>query len=107
MPVLMSPARPSSSTAAGSCRKCDRGAHFPRKVQNMKNEAVAKLESELDRVLTILVANAHGSRTTLRIDDPDRNWNVNFICAEGLAPGAKSLRGDGSIDQRAAATVKW
>lgn len=72
-----------------------------------KAEAVTKLEAELDRVLATLVANAHGSRTTLRIDDPDRNWNVNFICAEGLAPGVKSLRGDGSIDQRAAATVKW
>ena len=73
----------------------------------MKDEAVAKLESELDRVLTTLVAAAHGSRTTLRIDDPARGWGVNFICAEGLQPGVKSLRGDGSIDQRAAATVKW
>ncbi|HKS64947.1 MAG TPA: hypothetical protein VJT13_24825 [Xanthobacteraceae bacterium] len=73
----------------------------------MKDEAVAKLESELDRVLTTLVAEAHGSRTTLRIDDAARGWGVDFICAEGLQPGVKSLRGDGSINQRAAATVKW
>jgi len=73
----------------------------------MKNEVVAKLEAELDRVLTTLVAEAHGSRTTLRIDDAARGWNVDFICAEGLTRGVKSLRGDGSIDQRAAATVKW
>jgi GAF domain-containing protein len=73
----------------------------------MKDETVARLEAELDRVLTTLVAAANGSRTTLRIDDQARGWNVNFICAEGLKPGIKSLRGDGSIDQRAAATVKW
>jgi hypothetical protein len=73
----------------------------------MKDETVAKLEVELDRVLTTLVAAANGSRTTLRIDDQARGWDVNFICAEGLKPGIKSLRGDGSINQRAAATVKW
>jgi len=73
----------------------------------MKDETVARLEAELDRVLTTLVAAANGSRTTLRIDDQARGWNVNVICAEGLKPGIKSLRGDGSIDQRAAATVKW
>jgi len=73
----------------------------------MKDETAARLEAELDRVLTTLVAAANGSRTTLRIDDQARGWNVNFICAEGLKPGIKSLRGDGSIDQRAAATVKW
>jgi hypothetical protein len=73
----------------------------------MRDEAVAKLEAELDRVLTTLVGGANGSRTTLRIDDPARGWSVDFICAEGLQPGVKSLRGDGSINQRAAATVKW
>jgi hypothetical protein len=73
----------------------------------MRDEAVAKLEAELDRVLTTLVVEANGSRTTLRIDDPSRGWGVDFVCAEGLKPGVKSLRGDGSIDQRAAATVKW
>ena len=73
----------------------------------MKDETVTALEHELDRVLATLVAAANGSRTTLRIDDPARGWHVDFICAEGLKAGVKSLRGDGSIDQRAAATVKW
>src|SRR3954466_14433068 len=73
----------------------------------MKDESVAKLEADLDQVLTKLLADAHGSRTTLRIDDAARGWEVNFICAEGLKPGVKSLRDSGSIDQRAAATVKW
>ena len=43
----------------------------------MKDETVARLEAELDRVLTTLVAAANGSRTTLRIDDQARGWNVN------------------------------
>jgi hypothetical protein len=72
-----------------------------------KDDATLKLEAELDRVLTTLLVAANGSRTTLRIDDPARGWHVNFICGEGLKPGTKSLRGDGSIDQRAAATVVW
>lgn len=68
---------------------------------------VAALEKKLDEVLATLLRASHGSRSTLRIDDPARGWNVDFICAEAVQPGVKSLRGDGSIDQRAAATVQW
>jgi hypothetical protein len=105
----MSPVRLSSSTAVGYCRKFNVKQQLSyQKEQDMpKDDAVAKLEAELDRVLTTLLIAANGSRTTLRIDDPARGWQVDFICAEGLKPGIKSLRGDGSIDQRAAATVKW
>jgi maleate isomerase len=73
----------------------------------MKSEATAKLEAQLDQVLTKLLADSNGSRTTLRIDDAAHGWEVNFICAQAVKPGVKSLRGDGSIDQRAAATLKW
>lgn len=69
--------------------------------------AVAALEKKLDAVLAELLATSHGSRCTLRIDDAERGWSVQQICAEALAPGVKSLRGDGSIDQRAADTVAW
>lgn len=72
-----------------------------------KSAEVAALEKTLDDVLATLLHASHGSRCTLRIDDPARRWNVNFICAEAVQPGVKSLRGDGSIDQRAAATVEW
>ena len=68
---------------------------------------VAGLEKQLDDVLAMLLRESHGSRCTLRIDDRARDWNVDFVCAEALQPGVKSLRGDGSIDQRAAETVKW
>lgn len=69
--------------------------------------AVAALEKKLDAVLTKLLAASHGSRCTLRIDDAERGWSVQLICAEAVAPDVKSLRGDGSIDQRAADTVVW
>ncbi len=67
-------------------------------------EALAK---KLDGVLEELCRGADGARCTLRFDDPDRGWHVDYIVAEALTPGVKSLRGDGGIDQRAAATVHW
>ena len=72
-----------------------------------KSAEVTALEHALDGVLATLLRDTHGSRSTLRIDDPARGWNVNFVCAEAVQPGVKSLRADGSIDQRAADTVKW
>lgn len=68
---------------------------------------VAALEAKLDQVLAGLLEASHASRVTLRIDDAARDWHVDFVCAEAVQPGIRSLRGDGSIDQRAAATVKW
>lgn len=67
----------------------------------------AKVERQLDGVLAELMRAADGSRSTLRYDDPARGWSVQIPCAEALTPVAKSLKGDGSINQRAAATVKW
>lgn len=69
-----------------------------------ETDALAK---HLDAALEALRQAADGSRCTLRFDDAARGWAVDFIVAEALAPGIKSLRGDGSINQRAAATVIW
>ena len=72
-----------------------------------KSNEVLELEKKLDAVLAALVRDSGGSRSTLRIDDPARGWEVNFVCAESVQPGVKSLRGDGGINQRGAATVSW
>jgi maleate isomerase len=72
-----------------------------------KPDAVVNVEAELDRVLAALLEASHGSRATLRIDDAARGWNVDFICAQALKPGVKSLRGEGSLPQRASPTVAW
>jgi hypothetical protein len=61
----------------------------------------------LDEVLRGLLAEVGASRATLRVDDPARGWEVAFVCAEALAPGVKSMRGDGSINQRGALTAQW
>src|SRR5258706_4195885 len=71
-----------------------------------KSAEVTAIEKKLDDILATLLRESQGSRCTLRIDDSVRNWNVDFICAEATRPGVKSLLGDGSIDQRAAATVQ-
>lgn len=72
-----------------------------------ENADTVRVEKELDQILARLLKDANGDRTTIRIDDESRGWNVNFVCAEAVRPGVKSLRSDGSIDQRAADTVKW
>jgi GAF domain-containing protein len=72
-----------------------------------KTTETSDLEKKLDDVLAILLHKSAGSRVTLRIDDAARGWNVDFICAEAVRSEIKSLRGDGSINQRDAATVKW
>lgn len=72
-----------------------------------KSTETQATERKLNAVLETLRAKTNASRTTLRIDDAARGWNVNDVCAEALEPGMASLRGQTSIDQRAAATVKW
>ncbi|WP_158746261.1 hypothetical protein [Acidisphaera sp. L21] len=67
----------------------------------------AQLAHSLDAILVKLLAEVHGSRATLRLDDPARGWQVAFVCAEALSPGVASMRGDGSINQRAASTAQW
>jgi len=68
---------------------------------------ITALQAELDSVLARLLQDVKASRATLRLDDPVRGWQVAFVCAEALAPGVASMRGDGSINQRAAATSQW
>jgi hypothetical protein len=73
----------------------------------MTTPETAALAEQLDAALETLRQATNGSRCTLRMDDAAHGWNVDFVIAEALQPGIKSLRGDGSIDQRRAATVIW
>lgn len=73
----------------------------------MTDSETARLAKQLDAVLEDLLVAAEGSRCTLRYDDPARGWEVSDVAAEALTSGVKSLRGQTSIDQRGAATVKW
>jgi maleate isomerase len=67
-------------------------------------------EALVERLGTVLarLRDATGAlRSTLRIDVPALAFHVDLPAAEALAPGARSLLADGSIDQRAAPTVRW
>jgi maleate isomerase len=66
-----------------------------------------QLAQQMDGVLATLLAGSHGSRCTLRLDHEAFGWSVAIPCSEALLPGVKSLKGDGSINQRAAATAQW
>jgi maleate isomerase len=72
-----------------------------------KHRDAIALETKLDGMLAELLAASHGSRCTVRVDNAMLDWHVDFICAEAIRPGIRSLRNDGSIDQRNAETVKW
>lgn len=65
------------------------------------------LRKKLEDLLTDLLDECGAGRCTVRIDDPQRGWSVDLVCAEAVRPGVNSLLGNGSIDQRAAETVKW
>ena len=67
------------------------------------DEIIAALNLLLDRLLK----DTKASRVTIRLDVPSRGFHVDSVVAEAVATGVKSLKGDSSINQRQAATVKW
>ena len=65
------------------------------------------LRARINAILRVLLERTGACRTTLRLDDPALGFDINDVAGEALAPGAKSLRGQTSINQRAAATAQW
>jgi GAF domain-containing protein len=65
------------------------------------------LRKAFDAILGDLLAATGASRTTLRLDDRAYGFHIDDVAGEALAPGEPSLRGQTSIDQRAAATAQW
>jgi NAD(P)-dependent dehydrogenase (short-subunit alcohol dehydrogenase family) len=70
-------------------------------------KATADLAARLDAILTTLREATAAARCTLRIDLPERGIHCNDVAAEAIAAGVKSLRGQTSIDQRAADSIRW
>lgn len=56
-------------------------------------------------ILQQLLESTKASRTTLRLDVPERGWQVNGVVAEALAPGVKSIAGETSLQQRKSQTA--
>jgi GAF domain-containing protein len=66
-----------------------------------------EIAARFDEILAALRAAAGASRVTLRIDWPAHGFHSDDVAGESLAPGVKSLRGQTSIPQRAAGTIRW
>ncbi|KAK9243748.1 hypothetical protein V1506DRAFT_367497 [Lipomyces tetrasporus] len=63
--------------------------------------------NKINLVLAKLLESCHASRTTFRLDLPERNCHVDTVCAEACAPGIRQLKLDSSLNQRALKTVQW
>lgn len=63
--------------------------------------------AELENVMAGLREVTNGSRTTLRIDIPAHNCEVDTVCAESVATGIAELKLNSSLNQRSLATVQW
>jgi len=65
------------------------------------------LAKTFDAILAELLRATGASRTTLRLDDAEYGFHIDDVVAEAAASGENSLRGQTSINQRAAATAQW
>jgi maleate isomerase len=75
--------------------------------QMQHNDARERLVADLESLLEDLLQTIGASRVTLRLDNAKWSFGINDVVAEARAPGEKSLRGQTSINQRAAATAQW
>lgn len=67
----------------------------------------AEFLAKVDTILNALLTQTNASRTTLRVDLPRLQLNVNAPAAEALAQGVHSIKDKTSLDQRNAVAVKW
>jgi maleate isomerase len=65
------------------------------------------LRASLQSILEALLAATGSSRTTVRLDLPERRLHVDRVAAEAVAPGIRPIRPDASLDQWAMPTVQW
>jgi maleate isomerase len=66
-----------------------------------------KLVAGFQAILNNLLSATNASRSTLRLDVPERGFNVSGVVAEALAPGINSIAAATSINQRASGTATW
>jgi maleate isomerase len=64
------------------------------------------LRVKIQPLLERLLEDTDASRTTLRVDIPERRLHVDRVAGEAVRPGITPIRLDGSLDQWAMPTVK-
>jgi maleate isomerase len=69
--------------------------------------ATGTLRMRFQNALADLLSGTSADRTTLRIDLPEQDMHVGLTAGEAVAPGVRSIRRDGSLDQRRLNTVRW
>lgn len=69
--------------------------------------ARSEVARRLDELLERLRSDVAASRTTIRIDIPAWDVDVNDVIAEAAGEGINSLRGERGLDQRALPTVRF
>jgi hypothetical protein len=63
--------------------------------------------SRMQRLCEELLEATGADRTTLRVDVPQHDLHVDLTAAEAHRPGVRSIRREGSLDQRRLDTVEW
>lgn len=66
-----------------------------------------ELVGKFKGILEELLAKTKASRTTLRLDVPERGFHVNGVVAEALASGVKSIATETSLQQRKSQTASY
>ena len=72
----------------------------PNELERCRQAAAREAAGDTDR-------GQHKIVDDLRLDDARYGFHIDDVVAEALAPGENSLRGQTSINQRAAATAQW
>jgi len=65
------------------------------------------VRSRMQRLCEELLEATGADRTTVRLDVPEHGLHVDLTAAEGLRPGVRAIRREGSLDQRRLNTVEW
>lgn len=66
-----------------------------------------ELVGKFKGILEELLARTKASRTTLRLDVPERGFHVNGVVAEALGSGVKSIATETSLQQRKSQTASY
>jgi maleate isomerase len=69
--------------------------------------ATGTARARLQQAMAGLLAATGADRTTVRLDLPTMDLHVDLTAAEAVAPDVRSIRSDGSLDQRRLNTVMW
>lgn len=69
--------------------------------------STAELVARFNSLLSDLRMKTNASRTTLRLEDAERGFQIDGVVAESLAPGTKPIAAETSLQQRNLLTAEY